>query len=145
MIKKVHTIDSDLSTRYAARMMDYLRISSLVAISEGRVVGILTERDLVSKIVAKGLDSEKVLVKNVMSSPVITTRPNSQLEAAIKYMLTNKIKKLPVVSGERDMELVGMLSLTDVARLHPFIYARLLEYQNSMQPQIEEKVRQYIE
>lgn len=44
MIKKVHTIDAGFSTRYAARMMDYLRVSSLVVVSDGRVVGIITER-----------------------------------------------------------------------------------------------------
>ncbi len=145
MIKKVHTIDSGFSTRYAARMMDYLRVSSLVVVSEGRVVGIVTERDLVSSIVAKACDPEKILVKDVMSSPVITTRPNSQLEGAIRYMLSNGIKKLPVLAGEGDLELVGILSLTDVARLHPLIYARLLEYQNVAQPDFNERVQQYVQ
>lgn len=79
-----------------------------------------------------------------MSSPVITTRPNSQLENAIRYMLTNNIKKLPVVAGEKDEELVGILSLTDVARLHPIIYTKLLEYQNDSQLQVNGKAQQYI-
>lgn len=125
-------------------MMDYLRVSSLVVVSDGRIVGIITERDLVSNIVAKACNPEKTLVKDVMSSPVITTRPNSQLENAIRYMLTNNIKKLPVVVGERDEELVGILSLTDVARLHPVIYAKLLEYQNDLQLQVNTKAQQYI-
>jgi len=145
MIRKVHTIDSEFPTRYAARMMGYLRVSSLVAIDQGVVVGIITERDIVSKIVSKALDPEKVLVKDIMSSPVITTRPNSLLEAAIKYMLDNGIKKLPVLAGDGGRDLVGILSLTDVARLHPSIYASLLEYQNESPLLVNGKIQQYIQ
>lgn len=145
MIKKVHTIDSEFSTRYAARMMDYLRVSSLVVTAEGVVVGIITERDLVSNIVSKALDPEKVPVKDVMSSPVITTMPNSLLDAAIKYMLANGIKKLPVLAGDGGRELVGILSLTDVARLHPSLYASLLEYQNEPPLMVNGKIQQYVQ
>ncbi len=145
MIKRVHTIDADFSTKQAARMMDYLRVSSLVVLSAGKVAGIITERDLVTNIVAKATNSEKVYIKDIMSAPVITTRPNALLENAIKGMLMNKIKKLPVVSGENDQDLVGILSLTDVARLHPLIYSKLLQYQDAADPQINEKCANYIQ
>jgi CBS domain-containing protein len=145
MIKKVHTIEADFSTRYAARMMDYLRVSSLVVLHEGRVVGILTERDLVSNIVAKACHPEKVFVKDIMSFPVITAKPNMPLESAIKYMLMNGIKKLPVVAGENDQDLVGILSITDIARLHPVLYSKLMEYQYIAQPHENERVGNYIE
>ena len=145
MIKKVHTIEADFSTRYAARMMDYLRVSSLVVLQEGRVVGILTERDLVSNIVSRACNSDEVLVRDVMSFPVLTARPNTLLENAIKFMLMSGIKKLPVVAGENDQDLVGILSLTDIARLHPVIYSKLIEYQNKAQPYENERVGQYIQ
>ena len=145
MQKKVHTIDSELSTKYTAKMMDYLRISSLVVLSNGRIVGILTERDLVSNVVARACNSEKLYVKDVMSSPVITCRPNTLLENAVQSMLQNKIKKLPVMAGKNDEDLVGILSLTDIARLHPALYSKVLEYQNITQPLDHEKVGTYIQ
>lgn len=145
MIKEVHTIEAEFSTKQAARMMDYLRISSLVVLSEGRIVGILTERDLVSNIVAKAVHPEKVYIKDVMSVPVVTTRPNALLENAVKCMLMHRIKKLPVVSGENDQDLVGILSLTDIARLHPLLYSKLLQYQDSVEPQLNEKCAHYIQ
>jgi CBS domain-containing protein len=145
MIKKVHTIEADYSTKQAARMMDYLRVSSLVVLSEGRVVGIITERDLVSNIVAKVVHPEKVYIKDVMSAPVVTTRPNALLENAVQCMLKYGIKKLPVVAGENDQDLVGIISLTDIARLHPLLYSRLVQYQDSAELQVDEKVSHYIE
>ena len=145
MIKEVHTIEAEFSTKQAARMMDYLRVSSLVVLSEGRIVGILTERDLVSNIVAKAVHPEKVYIKDVMSVPVVTTRPNALLENAVKCMLMHRIKKLPVVSGENDQDLVGILSLTDIARLHPLLYSKLLQYQDSVEPQLIEKCAHYIQ
>ncbi|MCX6653648.1 MAG: CBS domain-containing protein [Candidatus Bathyarchaeota archaeon] len=145
MIKKVHTIEADYSTKQAARMMDYLRVSSLVVLSEGRVVGIITERDLVSNIVARAAHPEKVYIKDVMSAPVVTTRPNALLENAVQCMLKYGIKKLPVVAGEKDQDLVGIISLTDIARLHPLLYSRLVQYQDSAESQVDEKVSHYIE
>jgi CBS domain-containing protein len=145
MIKKVHTIEAEFSTKQAARMMDYLRVSSLVVLSEGRVVGIITERDLVSNIVAKAVHPEKVYIKDIMSAPVLSTRPNALLEVAVKYMLMNGIKKLPVIAGEKDQDLVGILSLTDIARLHPLLYSRLIQYQDADEPQVNERVAHYVQ
>ena len=101
-------------------MMNYYGISSLVALSKDEVVGILTERDVTTRVVAKGRDPEKVMVREIMSKPVIVVSPTLSLEEAVKIMFQRRIKKLPVVIGDEDRSrLVGMLSLTDVARLQP--------------------------
>ena len=120
MVRDVVTIDCDFSAKYAARIMNYYSISSLVATSEEEIVGILTERDLITRIVAVGKNPEKVMVRDVMSKPIIIVSPTMPLEDAVKVMFQKKIKKLPVVNRAKDGdELVGMLSLTDVARLQP--------------------------
>lgn len=120
MARDVVTVDSDYSVKYAARMMNYFSISSLVIISKGEIVGILTERDVLTRVVAIGLDPEKVIVREIMSKPVIVVSPTMSLEDAVKIMFKRRIKKLPVVMREEvGSKLVGMLSLTDVARLQP--------------------------
>ena len=145
MNKKVVTIESDYSAKYAAKVMSSLRISSLVVKAGTTVVGILTERDLVSRVVAKGLDPEKVLICDVMSQPVVIVSPNIPLEKAVLVMLTRHIKKLPVMAGKNKERLVGILSLTDIAKLHPSIYARMKELDQALAPEpISEEVDFYI-
>ncbi len=120
MVRDVVTIDADYSVKYAARMMNYFGISSLIVLSKGEIVGILTERDVLTRVVAPGRDPEKVMAREVMSKPVIVVSPTMPLEDAVKIMFQRRIKKLPVVRKEKKgSRLVGMLSLTDVARLQP--------------------------
>lgn len=120
MVRDVITIDSEHSVKYAARMMNYFGIGSLIVMSDGKIVGILTERDVLTRVVAAGRNSEKVLVREVMSQPLIVVSPTMPLEDAVKIMFKRRIKKLPVISKEKDASrLVGLLSLTDVARLQP--------------------------
>ena len=144
MIREVITVESDFSVKYAARMMSLLRISSLVVVAEDRVAGILTERDLVSRVLARGLDPEKVLIKEVMSLPVIVTRPSFPLDKAVAVMLTKNIKKLPVMGGSNNETLVGIISLTDVAKLHPIIYSSMKEQAQAGLSDPREEVDFYI-
>jgi len=144
MVRKVVTVESEFNVKYAARMMSYLGISSLVVLSKGKVVGILTERDVVGRVVAKGLDPEKVFVNDVMSNPVVVVKPNIPLENAVKVMLMRSIKKLPVLGGANGEELVGMLSLTDVTKLHPTIYANMKALEQMGPFPVKEKVDFYI-
>jgi CBS domain-containing protein len=144
MRKEVVTIESDFSARYAARLMSSMHISSLVVLSNGKIAGILTERDLVERIVARGRDPDSVPVSDVMSQPVIIVGPNIPLEKAVMVMLKQNIKKLPVMGGSDKQELVGMLSLTDIAKLHPAIYARIKEFEQMETAPLKEEVDFYI-
>ena len=120
MAREVITIDSSQSAKNAARLMTKFGISGLVVLSEGNLIGIITERDIITRVVATGLDPEKIMVREVMTEPVIVVNPVMPLENAVKIMFQERIKKLPVVYKEDDsLKLVGMLSITDVARLQP--------------------------
>lgn len=120
MVEDVVTIEPDYTVKYAAKIMTYFNISSLVVHSKDEIVGILTERDMVKSIVAMGQDPDKVIVGDIMSKQVIVVSPMSLLEDAIDIMFKNRIKKLPVVIKEENRSrLIGMLSITDVARLQP--------------------------
>lgn len=120
MTPQVVTIDYMQSVRNAARRMTKFGISSLLVVADDGLKGIITERDIVQRIVCSGLDPAGTPVCDVMSEPVIVVGPEEPLEKAVELMLIQKIKKLPVM--ERDdgvMKLIGILSLLDVAQLHP--------------------------
>ncbi|MCS7125257.1 MAG: CBS domain-containing protein [Candidatus Bathyarchaeota archaeon] len=116
MVREVITIDENSTVKEAAEVMNKFEIGCLIAVRKGRAVGIITERDLLKRVVAEAKDVNKTKVKDVMSSPLVVVEPNLDLEEAVKLMFQMKIKKLPVVEGKR---LVGLVSLTDIARFQP--------------------------
>ena len=79
-------------------------------------VDILTERDVLKRVVDEGRKPEETLVKDVMSKPLITISSEASLENAIELMFKHKIKKLPVVENGK---LVGLVTFTDLVRAEP--------------------------
>lgn len=116
MIREVITIDENSTVKEAAEVMNKFEIGCLIAVRKGKAMGILTERDLLKRVVADVKDAKKTKVKDIMSSPLVVVEPDMELENAVKLMFQMKIKKLPVVDGKR---LVGLVSLTDIARFQP--------------------------
>lgn len=116
MVKEVITIDENSTVREAAEIMNKFEIGCLIAVRRGKAMGIITERDLLKRVVAEARDANKTKVKDVMSSPLVVVEPSMDLEEAVRLMFQMKIKKLPVVDGKR---LVGLVSLTDIARFQP--------------------------
>jgi CBS domain-containing protein len=120
MSDNVVTIEAVQSVKNAARLMSKFGISGLVVLDEGNLVGILTERDILTRVVASGQDPQESRVREVMSEPVIVVNPAMPLENAVDIMFQERIKKLPVVDKEDErLKLVGILSITDIARLQP--------------------------
>jgi signal-transduction protein with cAMP-binding, CBS, and nucleotidyltransferase domain len=144
MRTSVVTIDGEYSARQAAKMMEFKGVSSLVVTSKKKISGIVTEKDLCTRVLAKGRDAEKVKVREIMSQPVIIVRPDMSLEGAVQVMLMQGIKKLPVLGGEFGEDLVGILSLTDVAMLYPAIYATMKQLQETQPLPVEKGVDFYI-
>jgi CBS domain-containing protein len=118
MVKKVITVDERASVKEAADIMNRLEIGSVIATRKGTPIGIITERDLLKRIVSKGKNAEKTAVKEVMSSPLIVISADADLEEAARQMFEKKIKKLAVTEQNH---LVGLISLTDIARMQPMI------------------------
>jgi len=124
MVRQVLTIDAAQNATNAARLMSKFGISSLIVSSEDDIVGILTERDIIIRVVSSGQDPATVTIGEIMSEPIIIVKPETPLEEAVKIMFRERIKKLPVMCREEErMKLVGIISITDVARLQP----RLIE------------------
>jgi CBS domain-containing protein len=116
MVKDVIKINEDVTIKEAAGLMNKYEIGCLIAVKKGKVSGILTERDLLKRVVAESKDASKLRVRDVMTSPLIVAETKMDLGEAVRLMFERKIKKLPVVEDKR---LVGLVSLTDIARFQP--------------------------
>jgi len=126
MIRKAVTIESGESIQNATESMQKNSSSSLIVTKKGKITGILTTRDVVSRVVAKGLDPAKLTVGDVMSSPVIMLRPEPPLSEALKIMIQRKIKKVPLITGDEEKaELIGLVSFSDVVEYHTDVFNEL--------------------
>lgn len=140
MTPQVITIEPTQNVKNAARRMTMFGISSLLVLSKEGLKGILTEKDIISRVVCMGLDPQKVRVKEIMSEPVIVVGPEEPLESAVELMLTQRIKKLPVLEQEEgNYRLVGILSLIDVAEIQPDLLNSLKEMIQQELPEEEAK------
>jgi len=113
MVKKVITLQAHASVHEAVKLMNENKIGSLVIVRNGETVGILTERDLLERVLEKCKNPKETHVFEVMTSHVITGTPDMEIPEATSLMFENKVKKLPIVEGNK---LVGMVTLTDIAR-----------------------------
>ena len=115
MNKSVISIDSEVSVKDAVSKMIHHHIGSLVVTDNGRPVGIVTETDMLSKVLALAKNPESTKVKTVMSKPLICGSPQMDFMEGVKLMVNKRIKKLPITHHE---QLVGILTLTDILRVH---------------------------
>jgi len=113
MVKDVITLQTDASAYDAVKLMNKNRIGCLVALDNGKIVGILTERDLLERVLEKCKNPKETRVSEIMTRQVIVGKPDMQLVEATRLMFENKVKKLPIVEGNR---LAGLVTLTDIAR-----------------------------
>jgi len=114
MVKEVITVNPDTKVRDAVELMDKNEIGCLVVMRKGKPVGIMTERDVMKKIVCQCKNPERIRVSEIMSAPLIVAKVNMDWGEAAMLMLNRKIKKLPIVDSEK---LVGLVTLTDIARM----------------------------
>jgi len=114
MIKNVITLQRDVSAYDAVKLMNENKIGCLVVLQYGQVVGIITERDMLERVLEKCRDPKETKVTEIMTKRVIVGKPDMQLAEAAKLMFEKKVKKLPIVE---ENHLVGLVTLTDLARV----------------------------
>ena len=103
----------DDSVQFAAQAMDELDVGSLPICDDGRLVGMVTDRDIVVRAVAQGRSSEQTTIRDVMSGHVRSCFEDQPVEEATVQMRQARIRRLPVLN--RRNQLVGMLALGDIA------------------------------
>lgn len=110
--EKFITVDRDVNVRQAAEIMRDSGIGSIFVTREGNIIGILTDTDLVRRLVAAGLDSTQTTVEQIMSAPILTIEENKTLLDANDLMAKEHIRHLGV--SNKDGGLVGMISVRDL-------------------------------
>ena len=125
MTMEVITIDENATVKEAAEIMDKNEIGCVIAVRKGKAIGIVTERDLLKRVIVEAKNANKTKVAAVMSSPLEVVAPSTELEEAIRLMFEKKIKKLPVADKGN---IVGLVSLTDIARCQPAIIKLLKSF-----------------
>jgi CBS domain-containing protein len=113
MVQKVITVDPNASVKEAARLMNKHEIGSLIVVGQGQVMGIMTERDLLKKVVEVGKNPAKTKVNEIMSKRLVVGSSHMEIPDAVRLMLQKKIKKLPIVT---EGKIIGLVTLTDIAR-----------------------------
>lgn len=141
MVEEVMTVEADVTVKKAVGIMNKHGIGCLIVVKQGNAVGIVTERDMLTRVLAESRNPEKTKVKDIMSFPLITVNPEMDLEEAAKLMFKMKVKKLPVISNGK---LVGLITLTDLARFQPQMI-KLLKKMQAMEfvPKRMKKVVDY--
>ena len=116
MTQKLETIGTSSSSQEASKKMKDNNISSLIVIddSNNKPTGIVTERDLVRKVCVNDRSSSKnMLIKNIMSSPLVTIDARLPIEAAADVMIQNKVRHLLVVEDNDINRPLGIVTPTD--------------------------------
>jgi len=112
-------VTPDLSVLEAAKLMKKRKIGNVIVVEKKQPIGILTESDILKKVVAEGNNARDILVKDVMSTPLIVINPYVSLEEAMNTMLKCNIRRLPVCEKG---ELIGIITQKDISRLSPVLH-----------------------
>jgi CBS domain-containing protein len=111
----VEFIDADATVKEAAELMGELEVGALPAGGPDRLEGVVTDRDILYRVVAAGLDPTAVRVRDVLSRPVVSCTRDDSLQAAMDLMAAHHIRRMPVLDAQG--RAVGWVTLADVARV----------------------------
>jgi len=111
MSKDVKVVGPDSSVKEVVVAMNRFNIGSIVVVQSGRPVGVISERDILRRVVEPSLAPATLTARQVMTSPVITISETATVDEAAKLMAKKRVRKLPVMSKE---ELVGIVTFTDI-------------------------------
>ncbi len=114
MTREVCTAAPDETLHAAAKKMIEFGVGSIVVVDEGEPRGIVTEKDILSKVVAKNKTPSEVKLREIMSSPVITILPTTSIREATRIMIKRGIRRLPVIDNGK---LVGIVTDTDILNI----------------------------
>lgn len=111
--RSLYRIDAEASVIDAVREMVEANVGSLLVTVEGRIEGIVTERDYLRRVTLEGRDERETAVREIMSTPLVVVRPDTPLDECRAVMTERRIRHLPVVEGA---EVVAVVSIGDVVK-----------------------------
>ncbi len=115
MSRDVEFIAPEASAQDAAELMGELDVGALPVGAPDRLIGIVTDRDILYRVVAKGLDPAAAKLRDICSRPVVTCRPADALHATMDLMAANHVRRLPV-QDPQSAAVIGWVTLADISR-----------------------------
>jgi CBS domain-containing protein len=109
----VYSVSPNTPVFEALQLMAEKDVGALVVVESERLMGIFSDRDYARKVILKGKSSKNTPVKEIMTSEVVTARPQQTIDECLALMNRTRIRYLPVLQGN---ELVGLISIGDVAQ-----------------------------
>ena len=116
MSDNVKTVRVDQNILDAVKKMNKFRIGSVVVLSGDRPVGIITERNILQRVVEPCVDPRVIRAKDIMATPLRTFEPDAPLEEAARLMVKHGVKKLPVIEEDR---IIGIITTSDLVKASP--------------------------
>jgi CBS domain-containing protein len=107
----IWSVPSDATVYSSIELMADKHVGALLVINDGKLVGIISERDYARKVILMGRSSKDTFVHQIMTESVVTIGPDCPVEEAMRQITTNRIRHLPVV---RDGSVLGMISIGDL-------------------------------
>lgn len=121
------TIKNDETAKHCAEIMASKGVGSLLVMNKEEFCGIITEQDLVVKVVSSGIDPSKILIKNIMTplKEIITIEPGRGIFTAMLLMNDNDVRRLPVL--EKGV-LKGIITMNDIFSIEPDLLENMFEF-----------------
>jgi CBS domain-containing protein len=119
MTARPRAVEPRTPVREAARLMESEDVGSLPVVQDGaRLVAVVTDRDIAVRVVGRGLDPDRTTVDEIATREPLTLTPDDDLDDALALMARAQVRRVPIVvsEGEREGELVGVVSQADIAR-----------------------------
>ncbi|MFH1398523.1 MAG: CBS domain-containing protein [Candidatus Woesearchaeota archaeon] len=124
MTEKPITVAPITTVKECSKIMSSKHVGSMLVIDRSALVGILTEQDIVRKVVAEGKDSGKTKVKDIMNTELITIKPDADIYDALVVMRDKNIRHLPVIFKNK---LVGYVTIKDILKIEPQLFEIIAE------------------
>ena len=115
MSREVEFIPPEASAQDAAELMGEIDVGALPVGTADRLHGVITDRDILYRVVSKGLDPVGTRLRDIASRPVITCRPDDTLHTAMDAMAANHVRRMPVHNADTGL-IVGWITLADISR-----------------------------
>ncbi|MBN1377051.1 CBS domain-containing protein [Candidatus Woesearchaeota archaeon] len=125
MTNKPISISRDSTIKECAKLMKDNRVGSILILEKNKLKGIITEQDMIYKVILKTMDPKKTKVSEIMTTDMVTISPEKDIYEALEVMRDNELRRLPVV--DNNDELVGFLTLKDILKIEPDLFELIAE------------------